>query len=147
MILLQLPYYMNLTLQAVNKKCTEMQTRNMIKVAATSTDVRKEKIMDMLQKIAHNQSSTLKQFGISVGSEFSRIPARILDAPTLEYKNGRTIVPSKGQWRIDRLEFLQPKNVTRFAVLILDKYVRDVRDFCMWVSIVDQQMERFIFKR
>lgn len=32
--------------QAVMKRCTEMQTRNMIKVAATSTDVRRQKIMD-----------------------------------------------------------------------------------------------------
>ncbi|XP_037047779.1 protein argonaute-2 isoform X2 [Bradysia coprophila] len=122
--------------QAVNKKCTENQTRNMIKVAATSTDVRKDKIMEMLQRIAHNQSPTLKEFGIEVGNGFTNVPARILPAPTLEYKDNRTIVPAKGQWRIDGLQFLTPMSMTRYAVLVMDRYVQDnsVRSFCECIN-------------
>lgn len=123
-------------LQAVNKKCTENQTRNMIKVAATSTDERKQKIMNMLRQITHNQSPTLKQFGIQVGTEFTNVPARILTAPTLEYSNNKTVVPAKGQWRVDNLQFLTPKALTRYAVLIMDRNVRDVRQFCECVSVV-----------
>lgn len=114
-----------------------MQTRNMIKVAATSTDVRKDKIMEMLRRISHNQSSALNQFGINVGSEFLNVPARVLDAPTLQYKND-TVRPAKGQWRIDNLQFLNPMTLTRYAVLVMDKYVRenDVRQFCDFVSVL-----------
>lgn len=124
-------------LQAVNKKCTELQTRNMIKVAATSTDVRKQKIMDMLLKMSHNQSPTLNQFGIKVGTGFTNVPARILPAPTLEYRN-RTVIPSRGQWRIDGLQFLQPMTLTRYGVLVMVKYIRecDVRQFCDYVSAI-----------
>lgn len=122
--------------QAVNKKCTETQTRNMIKIAATSTDVRRSKIMDMLKRIAHNESPTLKQFGIEVGSGFTNVPARVLPAPVLEYQNNKTVMPAKGQWRIDNLQFLQPVTLTRYGVLVMDKYVRDgdVRQFCDFVS-------------
>lgn len=114
-----------------------MQTRNMIKVAATSTDVRRDKIMDMLRRISHNQSPALNQFGINVGNEFLNVPARVLDAPTLQYKNS-TVRPAKGQWRIDNLQFLNPMTLTRYAVLVMDKYVRenDVRQFCDFVSVL-----------
>lgn len=124
-----------MSLQAVKKKCTEQQTRNMIRVAATSTDERKRKIMDMLKQIAHNQSQTLSEFGIKVGEQFSNVPARILDAPTLEYKN-KQIKPSNGQWRIDNLQFLKAKPLTRYAVLLVDRRTRDdkVREFCSMVS-------------
>lgn len=108
----------------------------MIKVAATSTDERKNKIMDMLKRIAHNQSPTLKQFGIQVGTGFTNVPARILPAPKLQYSNDRTIVPVKGQWRVDNLQFLQPQTLTKYAVLVMDRQVRDgdVRQFCDLVS-------------
>lgn len=110
----------------------------MIKVAATSTDERRKKIMDMLNQISHNQSPTLQHFGITVGNNFANAPARILDAPSLEYGNGKTVRPAKGQWRIDNLQFWQvnPKQ-QKYAILILDKYANDnsVRDFCNAVSI------------
>lgn len=111
----------------------------MIKVAATSTDVRKQKIMSMLQQIAHNQSPTLNQFGIQLGTAFANVPARILPAPTLEYRN-KTVVPAKGQWRIDNLQFLQPMTLTRYGVLIMDRNVRDVRQFCDYVSVRGEDM-------
>lgn len=105
-------------------------------MAATSTDERRNKIMDMLKKIAHNSAPTLNQFGISLGTEFTNVPARILDAPTLQYKNN-TVRPSKGQWRIDNLQFLAPVTLTMYVVLVMDKYVRegDVRQFCDYVSV------------
>lgn len=115
-----------------------MQTRNMIKLAATPTDERRRKIMDMLQRIAHNQSPTLKQFGVRVGSEFAQIPARVLNTPELEYKNGKTVIPVQGRWRTDNTQFLITKPLSKYAVLIMDKYVHDnqVKEFCALVSYV-----------
>lgn len=65
-------------LQVINKKCTENQTRNIIKTAATSTDVRKQKIMALLQKITHNQSPVIRGFGLSIDGDFTKVPARLL---------------------------------------------------------------------
>lgn len=118
--------------QAVNKKCTETQTRNMIRVAATSTDIRKDKIMEMLRKINHNQSKCVQSFGIQLDQNFATIPARILDPPALEYGNKKPIYPSRGVWRADRLPFLYPKGADKWAILVMDNrnvYPNQVQDF------------------
>lgn len=122
----------------------------MIRESATSTDIRKQKILDMLKKIAHNESKTLQKFGINVGKDFTRVKARILDAPTLEYGNNRTVVPSKGQWRIDNVKFLKSSSLTKYAVLILDRnsnIENDVRNFCKMVSFfyIEEKMFSFHF--
>lgn len=123
--------------QAVNKKCTEMQTRNMIRIAATSTDERKRKIMEMLQKINHNSSDCVKSFGIQVDQNFTTVPARILDPPKLEYGNKRTVIPKRGVWRADGLPFLDPRGADLWAILVLDNrgvYPNQIQDFGNAVS-------------
>lgn len=121
----------------MNKKCTEMQTRNMIREAATSTDVRKNKIMEMLMKIDHNSSQVIKKFGIGVGKEFSEIPARILDAPNLMYENGTAIVKN-GQWRGENYHFLNPRKLVNWVLLIVDPrtQINHVHDFARMVSFI-----------
>lgn len=115
-----------------------MQTKNMVKLAATSTDERRRKIMDMLHQIAHNQSPALNQFGVTVGTDFAQIPARVLNTPELEYKNGKIVVPVHGRWRVESAQFLISKPLSKYAVLIMDKYVHDnqVKEFCGLVSYV-----------
>lgn len=117
------------------RKCTEMQTRNMIKVAATSTDVRRKKIMDLLRKINHNACPTLQQFGVNVASEFATIAARVLNPPQLEYAQKKTVVPNKGVWNASGY-FLFPVSLAKWAVLTLDQraHENDVRTFVERVS-------------
>lgn len=121
--------------QAVMKKCTEKQTRNMIREAATSTDVRKAKIMAMLQKMRHNEAPALKQFGIGVASEFTAVKARVLDAPTLEYGKMSKVRPMRGVWN-PAGEFLRPMAIPNWAVLIMDQRTNQhaVNDFIANVS-------------
>lgn len=64
--------------QVINKKCTENQTRNIIRTAATSTDDRKQKIMNLLRQITHNQSPVIQGFGLNVDGDFIKVPARQL---------------------------------------------------------------------
>lgn len=68
----------------INKKCTETQTRNIIKTAATSTDVRKDKIMNLLRQITHNQSPVIRGFGLGIEGEFTKVPARQLGTTRLQ---------------------------------------------------------------
>lgn len=110
--------------QAVMKRCTETQTRNMIKVAATSTDIRRAKIMDILKKIDHNRSATLQQFGIGVGTDFTAVKARILDPPTLQYGEQRTVRPNKGVWNAAG-NFLFPKDIDNWSILCMDQRTQD----------------------
>ncbi|KAJ8920698.1 hypothetical protein NQ315_004837 [Exocentrus adspersus] len=84
--------------QVLNRKMTENQTSRMIKQAATSTDVRKDKIMTALNQARHNNHPSVKEFGFSIGNSFEKLDARVLTPPTLAYSNG-TVKPTKGVWR------------------------------------------------
>lgn len=100
----------------INKKCTENQTRNIIRFAATSTDERKNKIMDLLRQIKHNNSSTIQGFGLGIETEFTKVPARLLDAPNIQYGN-KIVTPSKGVWRGESMQFLFPEEATAWSIL------------------------------
>lgn len=100
----------------INKKCTENQTRNIIRFAATSTDERKKKIMDLVNQIRHNNSSTIQGFGLGIDTNFTKVPARQLEAPKIQYGN-RTLVPSRGVWRGEGMQFLMPERATAWSIL------------------------------
>lgn len=107
----------------------------MIRMAATSTDVRKQKIMDILRKLNPGNSETVKQFGLQISTDFTSVNARILNPPTLEYGQGRTMVPREGVWRGEGLPFLAPENATVWGCVILDDRAKrnDVDEFCKMV--------------
>lgn len=107
----------------------------MIKEAATSTDIRKKKIMDILNKLKPNESEILQQCDIGVGKDFITVDARILDAPKILYKNERTVLPTKGQWRGDQF-FKSAGSLTRWAIMPLDSRCNpnQIKDFAQLVS-------------
>uniref|UniRef100_A0A1I8MFR4 Piwi domain protein n=1 Tax=Musca domestica TaxID=7370 RepID=A0A1I8MFR4_MUSDO len=92
--------------QALNRKDESKQVQKMIRFAATSTNRRKAKIMDMLTYFNHNASAIVQSFGIQIGSSFIKVPIRVLPSPLMEYLNGQTVRTSRGAWRMDGLKFL-----------------------------------------
>ncbi|XP_059608120.1 uncharacterized protein LOC132255963 [Phlebotomus argentipes] len=106
--------------QAVMKKLTENQTRFMIKHTATSTDVRKTRIYEMLQKVNFNASPVVKEFGIEVGKDFVEVDARILDAPKLEYSQKKAEFPRNGVWQMREKQFIVPTTIDCWAVFVLE---------------------------
>lgn len=111
--------------QALNRRCTENQTREIIRKAATTTDIRKEKILNMLGKINHNAAPNIRGFGIELKPGFVQVPARCLDAPTIQYKNG-TVPVRNGVWQNDKKTFIETLTTeTNFAVLNFDDRTDD----------------------
>ncbi|XP_055305199.1 protein argonaute-2-like [Sitodiplosis mosellana] len=98
--------------QVINKKCTENQTRSIIRHSATSTDERKKRIMDVFNVVNHNNSQAIKNFGVDVGKEFIQVPARKLEAPTIQYKN-TTVKPKNGVWNPVNMEFLMSEPTSK----------------------------------
>lgn len=111
--------------QAINRKCTEEQTRNVIKIAATSTDTRKTKIMALLDQIKHNQSPIIRGFGLEVDSDFAKVQARCLAAPTIEYANNKLIQVRNGVWRGEGMPFLIPESANKWAILNANQRTRN----------------------
>lgn len=116
--------------QVSNKKNSDIQTRNIIRFSATSTDERKKRIMDVTSQVKHNESATIQGFGIEVQDKFIEIgstdsigSARKLDPPTLQYKNS-TIVPTNGEWNPPNMKFLMtqpaPKSGVQWGLLNAD---------------------------
>nr|CAD7397522.1 unnamed protein product [Timema cristinae] len=111
--------------QVIIKKMNETQTANMVKVAATSAEDRKRKIMEALKLVNFNSSPTVKEFGFSISDQFTKVDARILNPPTLTYKENKPpITPFKGVWRAS--EFLTGSELKDWVVLNLNgRYTRD----------------------
>lgn len=78
----------------------------MIRFAATSTNVRKRKIMDMLQYFNLNASKIVQSFGIKIDLNFIKVPIRVLPSPIIEYLNGQTVNVKRGGWMMDKQQFL-----------------------------------------
>lgn len=83
--------------------------------------MRKEKIMDLVDEIEHNQSPTIKGFGISLDTNFVQVNGRLLDAPRIQYANGVT-KPTKGVWNMvdiknQNLKYLLPKTNSKWGIL------------------------------
>ncbi|XP_037046508.1 protein argonaute-2-like [Bradysia coprophila] len=111
--------------QAINRKCTENQTRKIIRVAATSTDVRKSKIMDMLDKIQHNESPIVRSFGLELDTNFAKVQARCLKAPSIVYGNGKLVEVKNGVWRGEGQPFLIPESANKWAILNVNQRTRN----------------------
>lgn len=94
--------------------------RNIIEQTKGTTDDRKHKITEMINKIGNYQASPyLKEFGIDVGTEFEVIQGRVLAPPSLLYKTTSEI-PNKGTWNCVGKMFQQPCCVGKWVVINLD---------------------------
>lgn len=95
----------------------------------------------MLNQISHNQSPTIKGFGLSLDEKFVKVPARLLDAPKIQYANG-TVQPQKGVWRGENMKFLIPMgtNTCKIKWGILNTNFRtsenDINEFASMVWII-----------
>uniref|UniRef100_A0A1A9ZIK1 Protein argonaute-2 n=1 Tax=Glossina pallidipes TaxID=7398 RepID=A0A1A9ZIK1_GLOPL len=99
--------------QLLNRKDGSMQVTKMIKYAATSTDERKKKIMNLLRHFCHSQNPTIRDFGVQLGSNFIKINFRLLPPPDLEYYGGKTVRPCGGAWQVTNAKFLESAKVQR----------------------------------
>lgn len=93
----------------------------MIKYTATSTNVRKDKIMDLLRCFDHNSNPIIRAFGLKLGDNFIKVHMRLLPPPMIEYHNGKTLSVFKGVWRAENVAFLKPcvkeNGGYRFAII------------------------------
>ena len=102
----------------------------MIKSTAVKPLERQTKILEGLRmsNAAYKKDPFAKEFGISVSGEMTKLTGRILEPPSLEYKETgkmRNIVTinkqNPGLWRQDRNQYLNGSSVDNWALLDLAK--------------------------
>uniref|UniRef100_A0A6P4FCJ8 Protein argonaute-2-like n=1 Tax=Drosophila rhopaloa TaxID=1041015 RepID=A0A6P4FCJ8_DRORH len=147
--------------QPLNRKDGATQVASMIKFAATSTNVRKDKIMHLLKFFEHNNDPTISRFGIKIAADFMMVNTRTLDAPRVEYHGKKWCAVRNGSWRMDNMNFLESKPKShKWAILYFDPatgrkmHYNQVSDFerqvfnqSKWVNInLDAKAEIRSFK-
>ncbi|XP_033244084.1 protein argonaute-2-like isoform X1 [Drosophila miranda] len=95
--------------QTMKRKDTAARVAAMLKFAGTSTNERKAKIVRLLEYFKHNLDPTISHFGIRLGNDFIVVNTRTLNAPQIEYKNNNLASVRNGSWRMDRMQFFEPK--------------------------------------
>ncbi|KAK6059544.1 PAZ domain protein, partial [Cooperia oncophora] len=97
---------------------TPEQVASMIKASATLPDNRlhqTRKMKDALDITPRNPN--LASAGISVAKEFTTVTGRILPAPTIVYAGSQSVKPTDNcKWNGDRSKFLEPAQLTNWAV-------------------------------
>ncbi|XP_052848375.1 protein argonaute-2-like isoform X1 [Drosophila gunungcola] len=104
--------------QALNRKDDATQVANMIKFAATSTNVRKGKIMHLMKYFEHNNDPSISRFGIKIAADFIMVSTRTLNPPQVEY-HGKTFCQARnGSWSMGNMQFLETKpKAHKWAIL------------------------------
>lgn len=123
--------------QVVNRKMSEKLTAAMIKHAATSTEVRKRKIMDSIRKARFNEDPCVREFGITVSEEFTRLNARVLNPPSLTYTKS-IVKPSQGAWK--PAKFLNGVSLKQWTILIIDSMAQFAKIEAL-AKMVSSQLE------
>ena len=104
--------------QATNKKCTPNCVAKMIKYSATSTDDRKRKILELLNKINYaTPNGDIKGFGIDVDKKFQSIDGRVIDSPKIKYNN-TVATPKNGVWNGG--QYLETQGKLNWAIINCD---------------------------
>lgn len=107
--------------QASTKKDGAMQVREMIRYAAVDTITRKNKIFESFSPFQHNRDPTIRAFGVEIDcNNFLEVDARIINAPRLQYGNNKLIDVAKGSWRAENVEYIQPSDLIKWAILLTD---------------------------
>ena len=118
--------------QHVNRKLSPQLTAEMIRIcASTQPKERFEIIQKAAKDIAQNDNCMkyLNEFSLKVHTQPITLSARVLDAPTLQEKNGKQCIPRDGKWRIG--QFYKSADIKKWIVVNL-------------VNLEDYQITAFI---
>lgn len=97
----------------------------MIEISATSTDCRKERILEKMRQVQHNESDVLKDLHLTIDyNNFIKVNARCLSAPAIQYGQNQVAVVGYGAWKQDNKPFFDPGVATKWAILCLEKRVQ-----------------------
>ncbi|KZT01938.1 argonaute-like protein [Laetiporus sulphureus 93-53] len=112
--------------QAYRGKLSPTETAEMIKYACNPPIVNAMSIRDQgMPDLGLNPASnTLNGFEVSVSTEMTVIPSRVLPPPAITYQTGRPS-PRDGSWNILNVKFHVGGNMSNWAVLLVQEGRRD----------------------
>lgn len=92
--------------------------------------------MNLLNKIQHNRSKIIQDFGVQLDANFAKVDARCLQAPKIQYAN-QLVNVLNGVWRGEGMQFLRPEKANKWAILNANQRTRrtELDEFSRMVCI------------
>lgn len=103
--------------QHYKKKLNNQQVTEMLRIACTRPDQRKNEILQTVRANNYDQDPYTQEFGMQISPELTQVQARILDPPKLQYRGGGPFIPEAGAWNIRSKQLLETPPVNKWAVI------------------------------
>ncbi len=106
--------------QKYSRKLDGNQTTESLKLTTTKPQQRMPILQEGIQSITGptNLGSLANGWGLKISTELMRVPARILDAPEINYGGNKKEKPNNGQWKLANHKFTQPKQISSLYVFV-----------------------------
>ncbi|KAI3632979.1 hypothetical protein MIR68_009054 [Amoeboaphelidium protococcarum] len=98
------------------------QVASMIKFTATRPGDRIRRIEDGFRDLGCNSSAQLADIGLNIDNRLSQVKARVLDPPTILYKDRKVVEPreaSGGSWNMRGRAFIDGVTVNNWGVIVV----------------------------
>lgn len=114
--------------QRYEKKLTEREVAEMIKIASKQPFERFKCIKDQIADMGATRNETLKNFNLAMGEEFRKCTGILLDAPIIEFgsPNNTRIKPENGGWNMRNTNAIKGSRINNCIVAYLaDTQIRN----------------------
>ncbi|KAG6907598.1 hypothetical protein DXG01_008216 [Tephrocybe rancida] len=124
--------------QPFRGKLTDEHTATMITYAAKPPNINANAIVGRgLNELGFRQGAApLGAFGISIGTEMTVVPGRILSPPGIKYGSGTPQVDDRASWNLRNVRFAKGATLSNWAVLL----IKDGNDRDEFVSRADPEL-------
>jgi eukaryotic translation initiation factor 2C len=73
----------------------------------------------------YDSDELIREFGLNFNPQLLKVSARILDAPTLVFGEGRKENPRDGKWNFNNKQLMQGCNIPNWVVAVFDGRCHD----------------------
>lgn len=119
-------------------KLNSKQTDAMIKIAVTKPPQRRRDIESMVAGLSLTNDQHLRYYGVEFERQFSQTPARILPAPSVDFRQGKQNPGFSGRWRLDQgnIKFWKPNlaPLKAWGIIAMDECIRDPQPLNTFMS-------------
>ncbi|XP_022250179.1 protein argonaute-4-like isoform X2 [Limulus polyphemus] len=99
------------------RKLNERQTSDMVKTMTRGPEERFRAIQARVKQTSMLNEEYNKEFGIRVDMNPLKLHGRVLDAPTVQYKDEKKVPPRNGTWDLRNMQFFQGAQINEWALL------------------------------
>ncbi|KAF9089788.1 Protein argonaute 10 [Mortierella sp. AD031] len=103
------------------RRLNELQTAEMIKGTCINPAQRALKIQENFGVLDFERNEYLKGFQMEISKEMQVVPARVLPAPQVEYRNNVTVNPQFGGWQLNSTrKMVQGATLNSWGILVFE---------------------------